>query len=36
MTRRANMVNFVNWFGFNRADANKDGDYDFPLRWRGI
>jgi len=25
MTRRVNMVNFVDWFGFNRADANKDG-----------
>lgn len=35
MTRRVNMVNFVDWFGFNRA-ANKDGDCGFPLRWRGI
>jgi hypothetical protein len=25
------MVNFVDWFGFNRADANKDGGYGFPL-----
>jgi len=24
------MVNFVNWFGFDRA-ANKDGGYGFPL-----
>ena len=30
MTRRVNMVNFVNWFGFDRA-ANKDGGYGFPL-----
>ncbi len=35
MKRRVNMVNFVNWFGFDRA-ANKDGGYGFPLRWRGI
>lgn len=30
MKKRVNMVNFVNWFGFDRA-ANKDGGYGFPL-----